>query len=86
MVEEPHEEEQQHNGSDDGCQQAVELGDAVLVLAGAGFELAILTGVGHQVDVDVAVLIAAQLVVNGRVGHTELFADGGHEVRSLVYG
>ena len=86
MIEEPEQEEQQQDGSHHGSEHPVELGDAALILAGTGLKFTILARVGHQVDIGIAVLIAAGLVVDGGVCHTELLAYARHKVGCLIDG
>ena len=84
VVEEPEREEQQDDGDDDGNQHKVQLPGSLLILAGTGLKLTVLTGGLLQVEVEVAVVVALRLVVDGSIGHAELFADGSHEVGSLI--
>ena len=84
VVEEPEREEQQDDGDDDGNQHKVQLPGGLLILAGTGLKLTVLTGGLLQVEVEVAVVVALRLVIDGSIGHAELFADGSHEVRRLI--
>ena len=84
VVEEPEREEQQDDGDDDGNQHKVQLPGSLLILAGTGLELTVLTSGLLQVEVEVAVVVALRLVVDGGIGHAELFADGSHEVGGLI--
>ena len=48
--------------------------------------MAILTSGLLKVEIEVAVIVALGLIVDGGIGHTELFADRGHQIRGLVDG
>ena len=84
VVEEPEREEQQDDGDDDGTQHEVQLPGGLLILYGAGLKLTVLPGSLLEVEVEVAVVVALLLVVDGGIGHTELFTDRRHEVGSLI--
>ena len=84
VVEEPEREKQQDDGDDDGNKHEVQLHGGLLILAGTGLELTVLTGGLLQVEVEIAVVVALLLVVDGGIGHAELFANGRHEVGSLI--
>ena len=84
MIEEPQREEQEHNGNTYGHQHPVELGGSGFQLTGTSLQLAILSGVSHQVDIDITVGITLCLVIHRRIGHTQLFTDTRHQVGCLV--
>ena len=52
--------------------------------SGSGFQFTVLTGLFLQIYVDITVVVAMLLIVDGRIGHTELFADAGDQVGGLV--
>ena len=55
-------------------------------MGSARLEFAVLTRLFLQVEIEVAVVVAGSLVVQGGIGHTQLFADRGHKVGSLIDG
>lgn len=64
----------------------VELSRRLSQLVSTRLKIAVLTGLFLKVEVDIAVIIALMLVVDGRVDHTQLLTDRGYKVRSLRYG
>ena len=86
MVEKPKREEQQDDSDHHSPKHPVELYDTALILIGTGLKRTVLTSICHQVDVDITVLIALLLVVDGRISDAELFADTGHKIRRLIDG
>ena len=85
-VEEPQQEHQHQNGCQDGYEHPVELHRRLVVLGGTRFQLAVLARLFLHVQIEVAVVVAGGLVVQGGIDHAELFADAGNEVGSLVDG
>ena len=86
VVKEPYREAEQDDGCHHGNEHKVQLGECALVLAGTGFQLTVLTGKLLKVEIEVTVVVALGFVVDGGIGHTKLFADGGHEVGGLIDG
>ena len=85
MEDEQQEDEQtyhEHNGQEHEVKHA----GRVLQLVVAGFELTVLTRLLLHVEEEVAVVVAARLIVDGRIDQAELFADAGHKVGCLVDG
>ena len=85
MEDEQQEDEQtyhEHHSQEHEVEQA----GRVLQLVVAGFELAVLTRLLLHVEEEVAVVVAARLIVDGRIDQAELFADAGHKVGCLVDG
>ena len=55
-------------------------------MGSARLEFTVLTRLFLQVEIEVAVVVAGGLVVQGGIGHAELLADRGHEVGGLIDG
>ena len=84
-VEEPQQTKEQNNGCHNGNNHQVELADSTVENACSRFQLTVLACLLLQVDIDVTIVVALLLVVDGGIGHTELFADARHQVGSLIY-
>ena len=84
LVEKPEEEEQQDNSAKDGPRHEVQLMDGIVQDTCTRLQLPILTGLLLQVDIDITVIVAVGLVIDCRISHTELFADTGYQVGSLI--
>ena len=84
IAEEPEQEEQQDDGNAHSHENPVQLGDSTVELSCTGFQLTILTRLFLKVEIEIAVIVAGSLVINGSVGYAKLFADTGHEVGCLV--
>ena len=83
-IEEPQQEYQQQNGDHNSQNHPVELGGLFIKDTGTSFQLAVLTGLLLQINIDIAVIVALLLVVDSRISHRQLFTDTRHQVRSLV--
>ena len=83
--EEQQQKNHQHaNGGHDGPDEDIELCRRLFQLSGTGLQRAILTCLLLQIQINIAVQVAVCLIVDSSIGHAELLADAGHEVRSLV--
>ena len=84
VVEQPEREQQQYDGYHHGAHHDVKLDCRLFILVGTRLQLTILTGGLLKVEIKVTVIVALRLVVDSRISHTQLFADGGHQVRGLM--
>ena len=84
VIEQPQREKQQHDGHHYGNQHQVELALLLIILVGTRLELTVLTGGLLQVEIHVAVSIALLFIIDGCIGHTELFANRGNQIGSLI--
>ena len=84
VIEQPQREEQQHNGQNNSYKHHVELSLLLLVLIGADLKLAILSGSLLKIEINIAVLVAKLLIVDGCIGHTKLLAYRSNQIGSLV--
>ena len=84
MVEEPQREQKQHDGYHNGNHHQVQLPGRLVVLVGARLQLTVLTGGLLKVEIQVTVVIALRLIVDGGIGHAQLLTDGGHQVGGLI--
>ena len=85
-IEEPQQEHQHEDSCQHGQEHPVELHRRLVILCGTGFQLSVLAGLLLYVQVEVAVVIAGGLVVQGSIDYAELFADAGNEVGGLIDG
>ena len=84
LIEKPEEEKQQDNGAKDGPRHEVQLMDSIVQDTCTRLQLTVLTGLFLKVDIDITVIIAVGLIIDCRISHTELFADTGYQVGSLI--
>ena len=84
MIKQPKGEQQQYDGNTHSNKHPVKLFCRTLQLTCTCLELSVLTGLCHQVYVDVSVYITLFLIVHCRIGHTQLFPDTRHKVWCLI--
>ena len=84
VVEQPQREQQQHDGYHHRTHHDIQLYGRLLILTGSRLQLTVLTGGLLKVEIQVTVIVALLLVVDGGKGHAQLLTDRGHQVGGLV--